>query len=347
MELVQCNEQYWEFVRQLRMDERVSNGFIETTPITKEQQANYMSSNSQHYRIALIDGSPVGYIGVIDDDIRVCVHPTFQKRGVGKFMIVEGMQIWKNACAKVKIGNTASDNLFISAGFKKIKKDTNFTYYKKHNIFKITILTDNPNSWIIPYVEILKNELHNLYEINHVFDISDITNGDIMLILSCEKILKAEYLKFHKSNVVVHPSKLPLGKGWSPLAWQILHGFNDIPVSLFEATENVDSGDVYIVDYIRLQGHELNNEIKQKQGLLTIKMVKQYIEQFTEITGVPQIGEDTFYPRRRQTENELDINKSITDHFNLLRVVDNERYPAHFYIHGKKYILKIYKDDKP
>ena len=212
---------------------------------------------------------------------------------------------------------------------------------------KITILTDNPNSWILPYVEHLKKELTQLHDVTHVFKTSDIIGGDVMLVLSCEKILKGDYLKLHKSNVVVHPSKVPLGKGWSPLAWQVLEGSNNIPVSLFEAVEAVDAGDVYIVDYINLEGHELNDEIKHQQGLVTMKMVKKYINEFESMVGIPQSGEETFYPRRRQKENELDINKTIADQFNLLRVVDNERYPAHFHINGKKYILKIYKDDQP
>lgn len=211
---------------------------------------------------------------------------------------------------------------------------------------KITILTDNPNSWIIPYVEDLKKDLIKDHEIHHVYATSDIVGGDVMLILSCEKILKPQYLKLHKSNVVVHPSKVPLGKGWSPLAWQIIEGSNNIPISLFEAVEAVDAGDVYIVDSIDLEGHELNDEIKHKQGLVTIRMIKKYLNQFDSILGIPQSGPESFYPRRRQKENELDVNKSIEDQFNLLRVVDNERYPAHFYLRGVKYIVKIYKDDK-
>jgi methionyl-tRNA formyltransferase len=208
---------------------------------------------------------------------------------------------------------------------------------------RITILTDNPNSWIIPYVNILKDELKH-HNITHVFSPDDIIDGDVMLMLSCEKILKKEYLQKHKNNIVVHPSKLPKGKGWSPLAWQILEGLNVIPVSLFEAVEAVDAGDVYILDYIQLDGSELNDEIKHKQGLLTIKMVKKYIDEFETIKGIPQTETESFYPRRKQKENELDINKTIAEQFNLLRVVDNERYPAHFYINGKKYIVKIYKD---
>ena len=118
MELVNCTKKYWEFVRELRMDERVIDGFIKTTHITSDMQEAYMTTHDKYYRIALVDGKPAGYIGVIEDDIRVCTHPDYQGKGVGKFMIEEAMKIWPTAEGKVKIGNEASMNLFKSCGFK-------------------------------------------------------------------------------------------------------------------------------------------------------------------------------------------------------------------------------------
>jgi hypothetical protein len=38
MVIVECTKEYWEFVRKLRMDGRVIDGFLQTTPITEEQQ---------------------------------------------------------------------------------------------------------------------------------------------------------------------------------------------------------------------------------------------------------------------------------------------------------------------
>ena len=119
MELVECSPQYWEFVRVLRNDERVLDGFIKSVHITEEMQQSYMSNHSQFYRIALIDGKPAGYVGVIDDDIRVCTHPDFQGKGVGKFMINKCMEIWPTAFAKVKLDNEASMKLFEACGFTK------------------------------------------------------------------------------------------------------------------------------------------------------------------------------------------------------------------------------------
>ena len=62
---------------------------------------------------------PIGYTGIIDDDIRVATHPGHQGRGVGKFMINEIMKINPQAFAKVKLENEASVKLFESCGFKK------------------------------------------------------------------------------------------------------------------------------------------------------------------------------------------------------------------------------------
>ena len=119
MELVECSPKYWEFVRVLRNDERVLDGFIKSVYITEEMQTNYMSNYFQFYRIALVDGQPAGYVGVIEDDIRVCTHPDFQGKGVGKFMINKCMEIWPTAFAKVKMDNEASIKLFEACGFTK------------------------------------------------------------------------------------------------------------------------------------------------------------------------------------------------------------------------------------
>lgn len=210
---------------------------------------------------------------------------------------------------------------------------------------KITILTDNPKSWIIPYIKELKEKLKN-HNVRHIFNSKEIEEGDLMLILSCEKILKNFHLSYHKSNIVVHPSKLPLGKGWSPVAWQVLEGCNKIPLSLFEANEKVDAGDVYILDYINLEGNELNDEIKHMQGVKTIEMIMRYVNNFNSIKGVPQSGEETFYAKRSALDSKIDINKTLNEQFNLLRVVDNERYPAFFVKEGQKYLLKIYKENE-
>jgi len=117
MELVKNNYLYWEFIRNLRNLEGIRGGFIQQEIITQEQQQAYMSKYNDFFYICLYNGEPAGYIGVIDDDIRVATHPDFQGRGVASFMVNEIMKIHTNALAKVKVDNKASLRLFKSCGF--------------------------------------------------------------------------------------------------------------------------------------------------------------------------------------------------------------------------------------
>lgn len=119
LNIVPCTKEYWEFVRQLRMNPQVISGFIKTTPITPQMQSEYMKVYSDNYRIALLDHTPVGFVGAIEGDIRVCTHPNFQGKGIGKFMIKECMKIWPDAFAKIKVDNEASIKLFQACGFEK------------------------------------------------------------------------------------------------------------------------------------------------------------------------------------------------------------------------------------
>src|SRR2546423_832604 len=61
-----CTEEYWEFVRVLRTDQRVLHGFLSQAGITPEQQRTYMQAHWQQYFIALVDGQPAGFVGSVD-----------------------------------------------------------------------------------------------------------------------------------------------------------------------------------------------------------------------------------------------------------------------------------------
>ena len=110
---------------------------------------------------------------------------------------------------------------------------------------KIQILVDNNKSWIIPYVNFFIDKLSARgVSCNLVNDHNKIVKGDILILLSCEKIFKN--LKLNKYNLVIHESDLPHGKGWSPLTYQVLEGKNKIPITIFEASKKIDSGKYYI-----------------------------------------------------------------------------------------------------
>ena len=189
---------------------------------------------------------------------------------------------------------------------------------------KVAILT-SPNQWFISYANDLKNKIPKS-EI--FFDHEDIKKDfDVLFILSYHKIIKKEYLK-SKHNIVIHASDLPSGKGWAPMFWQISDG--------------VDDGDIYMKKTLKLTGLELNEELRYKQASFIITMCEDFLSDYIRYsTPTKQIGEETFYKKRASKDSELDLTKTINEQFNLLRIVDNEDYPAFFYKNGKKYILKI------
>ena len=210
---------------------------------------------------------------------------------------------------------------------------------------KIQILVDNPNSWIIPYLKNLVSSIKqkkNCY-VKLINSHEDVESGDVLCLLSCEK--KFTKLNLNKYNLVVHESDLPEGKGWSPLTWQVIEGKRNIPITLFEANSLIDSGNIYEKINIKTSGYELIDELRFLQVEATTKLILNFIEKYPNIKGEKQKGKESFYCKRTKNSSELNILESIKDQFNLLRVCDNERYPAFFIIDNVKYLIKIYKDD--
>ena len=119
MELIKNGPKFWEFIRNLRNLEGVKQGFIQQKEISTIEQAEYMLKYNNEYWVCLVDSKPAGYVGVVDNDIRVATHPDYQGQGVGSFMINQIMKIHPMAYAKVKIENEASLRLFEKCGFRK------------------------------------------------------------------------------------------------------------------------------------------------------------------------------------------------------------------------------------
>jgi len=170
--------------------------------------------------------------------------------------------------------------------------------------------------------------------------------GHVCLLLSCGRLLSAEQLALHRHNLVVHESALPQGQGWSPMTWQILEGASRIPITLFEATAALDAGPIYLQQQIALQGHELLEEWRALQAEATLELCLAWFDRYREVvaTGQAQQGESSHYRRRRPADSQLDPERSLAEQFNLLRVADNQRYPAFFDWLGRRYVLQVVPD---
>lgn len=207
----------------------------------------------------------------------------------------------------------------------------------------VQILVDN-DSWILPYAEQLLVALQSRgFETTLIRDSNDIGPAFSTLLLGCTQILPKALLSRSQHNLVIHESALPHGRGLAPMSWQILEGHNTIPVTLFEANEHVDAGEIWLQDYITLTGDELHDEWRQLQGQKTIELCIRFFTEYTSLTKKVQKGKVSTYPARTPADSELDCNQTIATQFDKLRIVDNNKYPAYFTFRDHRYRLRIEK----
>ena len=213
----------------------------------------------------------------------------------------------------------------------------------------ILILTDK-NRWfdeeyLTTFVDDLSKQTNQHCNISNSYDHNNISEAyDVCFMLSYSRIVKQGFLDMHAYTIVIHASDLPKGKGMSPLTWQVLEGKNEIVFSLFKATEKLDEGDIFIKKTLKLNGNELVDELREKQVEMPLDLATSFINDHGNLKAVKQEGEGFQYQRRTPLDSQLDINKTISEQFNVLRVCDNENYPAFFYINDEKFVLRITKE---
>ena len=210
--------------------------------------------------------------------------------------------------------------------------------------FKVTFLLDKKNLWIEKYLRNHNFKLKQKYIFKITKNINTIKNQNIIFPINYTKILSKSFLQENKLVLIAHASQLPKDKGFAPVQNQILRKKNKIFISLIKAESKVDSGPVYIQSHFLLDGTELNDKIRKIQSLQIFKIIERFLIKYPNIKTRKQIGNSNFNKRRNHKDSELNINKTIKEQFNHLRINDNKLYPSFFYFKGKKYTIKIFEE---
>ena len=206
---------------------------------------------------------------------------------------------------------------------------------------KICFLLDKNNNWLKTFCKKFIDS-NKKYNIKIYYNYGKIDNFDYVFVLGYTRILPSYFIQKNKLVMVIHESNLPKGKGNSPLQWQILKNKKYISINLIKLTEKLDSGDIILKDKIILNGTELYDEIREKQAKITFKLIARLLR-LKKIKFKKQIGKEFFYKKRTPKDSELNPKKSIEENFNLLRIANNNDWPAFFHLKKNIYILKIFK----
>lgn len=185
------------------------------------------------------------------------------------------------------------------------------------------------------------NAKHHQIELCHRS--SDLSGGDFLFLVSCHEIIRAPVRNRYRYSLVLHASDLPQGRGMSPHIWQILEGRNEFVLTLLDAEDQVDSGNIWNKRLVQIDSTALWYEIDEKLFDAEIELLDWALTHCDSSCSVPQQGTSTHYPRRTPEDSRLDLSKPLIDSFNILRVANPDRYPAWFEVEGKRFVVKIEK----
>lgn len=210
---------------------------------------------------------------------------------------------------------------------------------------KVSILCSNSDHPIVPYLNRWISEQPKELEVMIVNRSRELIGGEILFLISCEEKINKQIRSQFQHVLVLHASNLPKGRGWSPHIWDIIEGKSNISLLLIEAKDKIDTGQIWKKKQLIIPKYflfdDINNVLFEAElklmtwAVLNSKKVKPIAQ---DTTIVP-----TYRVKRTPKDSKLDINKSILDQFNLLRIADPDRYPAYIEIHGKKFKVKVEK----
>jgi len=174
-------------------------------------------------------------------------------------------------------------------------------------------------------------------------DMHELAGGDFLFLVSCHQIVDHAVRSLYRHTLVLHASDLPRGRGMSPHIWQIVHGAHDITLTLLNAVDQLDAGDIWCQQAIAFDGTELHDEINQKLFDAEVTLMDWAL--LNCATSVPrsQSGSATHYRKRTPADSQIDPTRPLQESFDLLRVADPNRYPAWFELRGQTYQIRIEK----
>jgi methionyl-tRNA formyltransferase len=181
------------------------------------------------------------------------------------------------------------------------------------------------------------------------FSHEEITADGVLFVLSYGRILPRDFIESFQHVVVLHASDLPKGRGWSPYIWELLDGADRITLSAITAAEQVDEGDIWQKETIAISATDIYSDINNKLFNAEIRLIERVLEMIENGESPKPQSENaaTYYPRRTPEDSRVNLESSLGEIFNLLRVADPERYPVFFEKDGVRFnlILEKVKND--
>lgn len=210
---------------------------------------------------------------------------------------------------------------------------------------RIDILCSSPDHPVTACLRRWIEERSTNHDIALLRNTQELRGGDVLFLVSCTEIVEKMVRNRYSNALVLHASDLPEGRGWSPHIWAVLEGAREIVVSLLNAEDRVDTGDIWGKRRFPVPPHALYDEINAALFATELELMDHAIDMIESGQApTPQSAErSSTWPRRTPEDSEIDPVRPLSELFDAIRVADPHRYPAFFRLRGHIYTIQLKK----
>ena len=145
-----------------------------------------------------------------------------------------------------------------------------------------------------------------------------------------------------------HETPLPEGRGHAPINWTIENNRPNITISLFKAGSGVDDGLIVYQHNVPIYRDDDRSILEFKRQYGVTECFRVFI--FELLEGViilrEQSGLPSYSKKRKATNSELDVNKTLIELWDHLRLCHNDYYPAFFMLNENTKVILKYTIDR-
>ena len=207
---------------------------------------------------------------------------------------------------------------------------------------KIDVLCTSEDHPVVPHLQSWC-EAQSAHDAQLHFDLDALRGGDILFLISCSVLISSEIRQRYGHTLVLHASDLPKGRGWSPHIWEIIAGADAIVLSMLEAEDAVDTGAIWAKLNLNIPKTALFDEINAILFDGETRLMSKAIEMISngEAATPQDEGRASYWPKRTPADGKIDVDRSLADQFDALRVADPDRYPAFFEHRGARFEISL------
>lgn len=165
---------------------------------------------------------------------------------------------------------------------------------------------------------------------------------EILIVNGWNRLITLDVIHEFKIGALgVHAGHPPIGLGRAPLPWNIIKGFSDIEVYVFNLTENADDGNVLAIRTVQITPHDDVKTLYEKVMFRSAELFEQAV--YDLINGKKSFEQakkyEVAYPKRSPADGLIDFRRPLEDLVNFIRA-QTHPYPGAFcFLKGKKWSI--------